>query len=620
MYPTSVEIVNWQSFKGKHKADLPTGLIRVTGNNLDQEGASSNRSGKTAFLNTFLGVLCNRSSLVSRSLNLINDESDSAYLKLNFDNNTTVERYFKDKEKNNSILFNGNNITQEELEKKLGMDFNSLISCNFFGTAYSDFLEKILRKPAEAKELLTSLMPNLQVFDNALLWVKNQIKIIDENLNKLNTNLNILIGRIQSYEGMDFKSKIKSFEDKRKYDLNQIFLKIDEYEKDLDGRLKNVDEKGFEEKYKAFKEERSKLQTVYNNLNTKEYNEKNKRGNLNNKIENLIKEIKVLQLGTCPYCKQKLPIKTETLNEKNKELEATKKEFEYISLETFKNKTLLAKKDLDNFDQKDDDFTELGRAIREKESLIKDITRLKSDYDRFKQALNPYIEEEKSNNIKLEESRKEEKKLNENIQKQKDLSQYYLFWEKGFGPRGIKNFIFDEVVFRLTDLSQNFLDEMTEGSIQIKFDPRKEKKSGGFTETIGLEISSRGNSREFLTWSQSERKKVSLAVDLAMNQMLSEMFNSNFEFAVFDETFDGLDQVGIEFFCKILRKQLGRIKSIFVVSHSPYGEEYFDSTIVVTKENGISRIENSENRKLLEMSLPKVTLDKSMGKLKRRIK
>jgi len=234
------------------------------------------------------------------------------------------------------------------------------------------------------------------------------------------------------------------------------------------------------------------------------------------------------------------------------------------------------------------------REVAEIRNMLKST---KETIRKTKTVVNPYVEEEARTartidglNFELERTAKERTSIQESLP-------YYEFLQKAFGPRGVKNFVFDEIVFKLTEASKQYLDYMTNGTIQVRFDPRKEKKTGGFTETIGLEVSSNGRVLDdFLLRSQGERKKVSLAVDLAMNQLLSEMFGSPLEFAVFDETFDGLDRMGVELFCSLLRGQLGRIPQMMVVSHSPYAEELFDQQITVVKENGESKIFQEEKK------------------------
>jgi DNA repair exonuclease SbcCD ATPase subunit len=221
--------------------------------------------------------------------------------------------------------------------------------------------------------------------------------------------------------------------------------------------------------------------------------------------------------------------------------------------------------------------------------------------------LNPYIEMEKNARESMASIRRELSALLDEKKSLEDNSPYWEFLAKGFGARGIKNFVFDEVVFALTEMSQSYLDHMTGGTMQIRFDPRKENKGGGFVEAIGLEITQNGESLDdFLLWSQGERKRVGLAVDLAMNQLLSEMFGSSLEFLVFDEAFDGLDKTGVEMFCGLLRKHLKRVPQILVVSHSPYSADLFDSEIVVVKEGGFSRVLPADRPDPRKSSLPRL--------------
>ena len=208
--------------------------------------------------------------------------------------------------------------------------------------------------------------------------------------------------------------------------------------------------------------------------------------------------------------------------------------------------------------------------------------------------VNPWVSEQTKTQKNIVQHKIDIIKLQQETIDINNLLKYYNALYTAFGPRGVKNFVFDEIVFRLTDIAQDYLDYMTEGTIQIRFDPRKQKKTGGFTENIGLEIYNETGSGDFFTWSQGERKRIGLATSLAMNKLLREMFSSRFEFLIFDESFDGLDEIGIESFCKLLRTMLNEIKTILVVSHNPYAEDQFDHTIEIIKENGCSSIQEKK--------------------------
>ncbi len=584
---------NWQPFLGKHEVNIPRGLIRIQGRNLDNEGAKSNRSGKTAFLNTIPATLYNKTPLVARSNNLINENTDSANLQLEFYPNYSIKRYFRDKLFQNSIILGTYTVNQEEVEKSLGMNMEAFVSTVFFGTAYSDFLEKILRRPAEAKDLLISLLPNLQVFDIALEWIKKKILETEDYINSIERMIAVDIGKLESYQSMNYTTEIERYEQNRLNNISREEKEISNLEEELKSRKKES-VPNLEIAYKKFLADKNYTQEKYNKKNS-EYSTLASAGRFKERdITILKKEIEAMETGICPTCGQKIP-KPEQLIKKAKEklVERSKQMTDHnAKLDLVYKELEKSTVDLDAFSHEEKSFEKLRAINNHMLTLNNTIAHKKELIKKLKEDKNPYTAKEAEATKAMIEIQKEIGKLKTDSEVEKSLLQYYLFWEKGFGPRGIKNFIFDELIFRLTDLTQTYLDEMTEGTIQIRFDPRKQKKAGGFIETIGLEISSRGNPRDYFTWSASERKKVSLAVDLAMNQMLSEMFDSPYEFMVFDETFDGLDSVGVELFCTTLKKQLKRTPQIFVVSHIDL-PDIFDHTITVVKENGQSRIENN---------------------------
>ncbi len=605
MILSKIIIENFMPFLGRHEVNIPKGLIRIQGRNLDNEGANSNRSGKTGFLNTIPTTLYNKTPLVARANNLINENADSANLELIFKvvdglPGFSVKRFFKDKKFQNSIFSDSKSTTQDQLEKSLGMNFDAFIATVFFGTNFSDFLEKILRRPAEAKDLLISLLPNLQVFDIALNWIKNKILETDASINQIERSIAVNIGKLESYQSMNYTVEIERYEQNRLNNISREEKETSNLEEELKSRKKES-VPNLEIAYKKFLVDKNIVQEKYNKINTKRTTLITTTKYLEKEVGQLEIEIKNIKTGKCPYCGQDLPKKEKLLKEKEELLKTKIDQMELSDANLGKTTEEISAIGLE--------LTALGQEEREFEklrtlnvrilTLNNTIIHKKELIKKLREDKNPYTAKEAEATKAMVEIQKEIGKLKTDLELEKDLLQYYLFWEKGFGPRGVRNFIFDELVFRISYLSQKLLDEISEGTIQIRFDPRKQKKnSDGFIETIGLEISQRGNSRDFMTWSSSERKKISIAVSLAMNQMLSEIFHSPFDFIVLDEIFDSLDSIGIELICSLLKKQLKRVPQIFVVSHAESLPDIFDHTITVVKENGVSRIENDKPRLL----------------------
>ena len=65
-------------------------------------------------------------------------------------------------------------------------------------------------------------------------------------------------------------------------------------------------------------------------------------------------------------------------------------------------------------------------------------------------------------------------------------------------------------------------------------------------------------------------------------------------FIAYDEVFDGLDEVGTERIMHILKERVKDIPTVFVISHNDKLKELFEKTIRITKQKGLSTIEQEE--------------------------
>jgi len=586
MNVTNINLQNFQSFYGEHRVVIPTGLVLVEGKNYDNEAAVSNRAGKTSLLNSISVALYGKSPLVSRTKNFVNSNAEWASVELIFDSGDKVQRWINHPNQGNSLFYNNSKFDQEVFEKKVNLNFDSFSATVFFGTNVSDFLEKVLRKPTEAKDLLTSLLPSLKIFDIAWEIVKNKITNLGEEISAIEKDIRYHEGLLDQINKYDYDSKIVEWE-RDKFDrLSSIKKYIDSLNENQKETLENL--QLLEESLESLRKRKSKFNETVQYYSSIVHDLKAKLTSKFLELKSFEKDNKIIEEGICPMCGQKLPYDSNLIQDRQKtglELRSLIVKMDE-ELKDIKEKYDISVAKLKEFDEKESKLYKKIKLAHEIESKIK-------EYQRIESESNPYVKLKQESQSKKSFYEDKIKSLNLSKEEIQDNLLYYNFWYKGFGSKGIKNFVFDDIVFRLTDFASEYLYYLTNGTISIEFSPRKEKKTGGFTETISLDIYNKNDHRDFFTWSQSERKKVSLAVDLAMNRLLSTLFNSPFEFLIFDEVFDGLDSVGIEVFCSLLKKQLDRVKTIFVVSHNPFSEQYFDNVITVIKEGGVSRVLNS---------------------------
>ncbi|MNO03387.1 hypothetical protein D3C81_2240730 [compost metagenome] len=66
--------------------------------------------------------------------------------------------------------------------------------------------------------------------------------------------------------------------------------------------------------------------------------------------------------------------------------------------------------------------------------------------------------------------------------------------------------------------------------------------------------------------------------------------NGHLNLLLYDECFDGLDAIGCENVVQVLHDMQAEIQTIYVITHNDVLKSFFDNALVVTKEDGATRI------------------------------
>jgi DNA repair exonuclease SbcCD ATPase subunit len=121
-----------------------------------------------------------------------------------------------------------------------------------------------------------------------------------------------------------------------------------------------------------------------------------------------------------------------------------------------------------------------------------------------------------------------------------------------------------------------YLNILSKGSMHLAFD-----------KFLDFDVSG----LKYRSCSSGERKRVDLAVLIALYDLTNLRNKDNYNILVLDEVLDSIDEIGIEAAQELLLELNKRIPTIFVISHNNILGQYFPSTITVVKEKGISRLE-----------------------------
>jgi DNA repair exonuclease SbcCD ATPase subunit len=179
----------------------------------------------------------------------------------------------------------------------------------------------------------------------------------------------------------------------------------------------------------------------------------------------------------------------------------------------------------------------------------------------------------------------EEKKKYKKISKYHDLAE---FWIKGFGAKGLRSMIINNVLGELEDSTNQRLHELTDGYMSVTWDSLSEQASGRVVDklVLGVRIGD-SDPIDYHLCSNGEKARVWLATELAITDSIKPVIDAVFV----DEVFDGLDATGVNRAVTMVSGD-GENKKIICISHLDRVKKHFSRNVVVHKQDGVSYITN----------------------------
>lgn len=167
------------------------------------------------------------------------------------------------------------------------------------------------------------------------------------------------------------------------------------------------------------------------------------------------------------------------------------------------------------------------------------------------------------------------------------------FWTRGFGPSGLPSFVLDATMPYLTERANHYLETLSDGDITISFSTQRELKSaaGEFRDEIAITWTVEGV--DDYPPSGGQFKKMEIATDLAMMDLVATRESSHVSVLCLDECLDGLDTQGRLRIIKLLHDLRSTRETIFVISHDQDLGEIFEKSLLVVKEDGVSHLEDA---------------------------
>lgn len=611
-----IKLHNFMSFDDAELDLNDMGNILVTGRNYCKlDNAYSNGSGKSSIFNAICFALTGETSQgVSNGVENIFTNPDDCWVELTFEANGDifVIKRFKTPRSDMKITINGENRSGK------GIRESSKALTTYLPDLTSELISSVIilgqglpyrfsnNKPANRKELLEKLTKSdfmiqsikdkletrqddlrktLREKEDNLIGNESQIKVYENQLNKINDSLNS-----DDYSSEDdLSDKINELE----MNLGRLNDLIAEKTGDIE-YFDNIIANLTKEQSTVILNNKEKVDFQVENYNRLIQPFKDEQTELKYKAKALDKEIKKLDSITdiCPTCGQKIPdvTKIDTTDMKA-EHSAMLEELENIDKkisqsETIHNDTIKQlKEDLDNelvslsdniktqtelLNKVKTEVSDLNNSIHKTTQKLYEYRNTKDNYDRL-------INDKTEIESKLAELDLVDTELNTAIVEIKshlDVVQQMITLAKrefrGILLQNIIEFINKKVkqyslaVFGTTEL--NFA--LNENCIDITYnDKMYENMSGG------------------------EKQKIDIIIQLALRDILSKQLNIHTNLLICDEIYDNMDSISCQKITNLI-STLTDISSIFIISHHAQDLEItYDSNLLVEKnEDGISSI------------------------------
>lgn len=473
---------------------------------------------------------------------------------------------------------------------------------------------------------LENEISNLELDINLILSLEEKLKILEKEKNDLTEYLNNIKHEIEEFNRqlenekqtieLNYREKLNEIKEKATLKLSEINDQAREIERKLQEEIDN---------------QRSELFKIQSKLQEIQINNKN----IEQRIQTLDNQIDESN-RFCPTCKQEIkdfdefkshitqeieklkeeifktkPIYQDYINEKenietrlnelfNKQKQLTQK------VEERKNKVkekakhladtlkLALQQELFEIESKEkkyeeSDIIEYTNKINEKQ---KEIDSIKVEFDNLKKSQElrqqligklKVLQEteipEKSKEIRKEIS--SQVKIIKNIKKdiEKVLNELEIldFWKSAFSAQGIPAFLLDESIPFINSRIKHYLSYIDGNRYIISLDSQKATKSGEYRNKISINVLDNETlSSSLENFSSGQRRIVDILLILALSDLQAYLNNCEFNFIMFDEIFDTLDQSNIDYVKSILY-EIKEQRHLFIISHSHVD---FDDAII----------------------------------------
>ena len=223
---------------------------------------------------------------------------------------------------------------------------------------------------------------------------------------------------------------------------------------------------------------------------------------------------------------------------------------------------------------------EFEKIIKDRENTIEEIQKIKDNIMELK-IQRGIIE----NSIKeMERLDNEKSVINNQLKIVLREIEIYSNLSKAFGKDGIQAIIMENIAEDLSKYANSILKQICSDPMSIDFITQRQTGSGNWKEQFDIKVMVGANELDFEDLSGGEQVRISIALRLALSQLLMRRVGSNVKFLLLDEVDQALDKQGTDALADTILT-LSKSLKILVITHNETMKEKFDNIIKIQKGN-----------------------------------
>jgi DNA repair exonuclease SbcCD ATPase subunit len=596
-------IVNKLTFE---VADMGPGLHFVRGRNDVNKRLGANGVGKSTLFAAACWALYGRTpdGLRNTDIEPWTADKKNSFVRVTFSLDGNEHKIIR-KTHPSILTFDGKDVSQEFIDKRLCMNFTTFTNSVLAGQDRQLFLD---RTPSEKLTQFSEVLDldrwkeRSKHASETATRLSNEIEVLEKLISTHETELTALSASI-----IDLKRRSENFDAEITEKVNQCRKELKKEQRRVDELKPRCEQAQLDlEQSMEYKSIQEQLEAARSDLRVVERNKVEFEVKIGNAIRERNDKTLALQelraSKTCPTCKQKIH-REDTLG-RRKEIKRQIAQLSKIISAGVPPRTLEA---IDEFQAKIDkltkEFMRRQKVVDAAQSVVSNIApdlaqakqrvyALTEDIKEIETRENPYFDQ--YNKARRERKHKQDlydAQMKDLILKRRQHTRT-KFWIKGF--KDIRLMIVHETLQELELATNAILEEFGLIGWEIRYDVEKETKAGTIKRGMNVSILSPYNDKpvKWESWSGGEKQRLRLLGTFALSDVLLNRAGIEPSFEIFDEQSKFLSPEGVSDLVDVLADRAARTnKSIFLIDHTTIESARFASTTtIIRSKNGTDTI------------------------------